>query len=367
MPARAKHNNSNLMSFVRLNGTRCHKMVAAAANKNVIFKLLRSAGTAILALPDDWRILQQSGRARSHPRNFCTKTTIGFRQQMDHTVPPKEYKWMPNNLISENFRLGPNGHVCIVLNRRIQVPAHVVKRLWKNAILRCTVDGGSNHWRNFVVSQAQQAALRQTEQTMSDSDNDTTPVAELVEPPDLITGDFDSITEETIEFFKSTPKINTPDQDATDFTKAFTVLQPVMVQRKVKDVVVFHDCSGRLDQVMANLNTLYKMQKDNCNVYLLSGDSITWLLRPGKHTIQIPLDLVTNQRWCSLIPVGSPAHNVTTTGLKWNLYHAQLDFGGMVSTSNTYSTEFVQVQTDGNLIWSMGAYDFEEKPQSSVK
>jgi len=38
-----------------------------------------------------------------------------------------------------------------------------------------------------------------------------------------------------------------------------------------------------------------------------------------------------------------------------------MEFGGMVSTSNTYSTEFVQVQTDSNLIWSMGAYDFEEK------
>lgn len=349
------HNSSNFMSFVRLNGTRCRKMAAAAAIKNAIFKLFSSAGTG-LALPDELRILMKFGNLSAHPRNFCSKTTIGFRQQMDHTIPPKEYKWMPSNLISENFRLGPNGHVCIVLNRQIQVPAHVVKLLWKNATVRCAVDGGSNHWRNFITTQA--AGLQKDE---SKTNNDTGSSVEMVEPPDLITGDFDSITEETVEFFKSTPKINTPDQDATDFTKAFTVLQPVMQQRKICDVVVFHDSSGRLDQVMANLNTLYKMQKDTCNVYLLSGDSITWLLRPGKHTIQVPLDLVSNQRWCSLMPVGSAAHNVTTTGLKWNLYHAQMEFGGMVSTSNTYSTEFVQVQTDSNLIWSMGAYDFEEK------
>ncbi|KAH8359397.1 hypothetical protein KR093_006505 [Drosophila rubida] len=348
------------MIFVRLNGTRCRNMAATAAIKNAIFKLLRSAGAA-LSLPDEWRILKQSGNISGHPRNFCTKTTIGFRQQMDHTVPPKEYKWVPNNLISENFTLGANGHVCIVLNRQVQVPAHVVKRLWKNATLRCAVDGGSNHWRDFVIAQA---ASTEPKQTKSKNDNEGASV-ELVDPPDLITGDFDSITEETVEFFKSTPKINTPDQDATDFTKAFTVLQPVMVQRKLHDVVVFHDCSGRLDQIMGNLNTLYKMQKETCNVYLLSGNSITWLLRPGKHTIQIPLDLVTNQRWCALMPVGSTAHNVTTTGLKWNLYHAQLDFGGVVSTSNTYSTEFVQVQTDSNLIWSMGAYEFEDKPRST--
>ncbi|KAL7730049.1 hypothetical protein ACLKA6_009336 [Drosophila palustris] len=334
-------------------------MAAAAAIKNAIFKLLRGgAGTAI-TLPYDWRVFKQSGNIAVHPRNYCNKTTIGFRQQMDHTIPPKEFKWMPSNLISENFKLGPNGHVCMVLNRQIQIPPHVVKQLWKNATIRCAVDGGSNHWRNFITTQAAGSV-----QTKGNNDGGA---PEMVEPPDLITGDFDSITEETIEFFKSTPKINTPDQNATDFTKAFTVLQPVMQQRKVHDVVVFHDSSGRLDQVMANINTLYKMQKDNCNVYLLSGDSITWLLRPGKHTIQVPLDLVAKQRWCSLMPVGSTSHNVTTTGLKWNLYHAQMEFGGMVSTSNTYSTEFVQVQTDGNLIWSMGAYDFEEKVRSTAE
>lgn len=44
-----------------------------------------------------------------------------------------------------------------------------------------------------------------------------------------------------------------------------------------------------------------------------------------------------------------------------------MEFGGMVSTSNTYSTEFVQVETDANLIWSMGAYDFEDKVRQTPK
>jgi len=49
------------------------------------------------------------------------------------------------------------------------------------------------------------------------------------------------------------------------------------------------------------------------------------------------------------------------------LDHAQLEFGGMVSTSNTYATEFVQVETDANLIWSMGAYEFEDKVRQAAK
>lgn len=289
-------------------------------------------------LPDHCRFFTQSGSPSLRPRYLCTKTTIGFRQQMDHTVPPKEYTWKPGHLINENFRLGDNGHVCMVLNRQINVPPHVVKLLWKNgkprhdinknfettdrnqleffqsATIRCAIDGGSNRWRSFMMSQATGKQIKDEKETNKDDEK-----TDMIEPPDLITGDFDSITQETVEFFKTIPKINTPDQDATDFTKAFAVMQPVMEQRKLHDVVVFTECSGRLDQTMANLNTLYKMQKEKCNVYLVSGDSITWLLRPGKHTIQIPLDLVTEQRWCSLMPLGSPAHNVTTTGLKWNL------------------------------------------------
>ncbi|XP_017141778.2 thiamin pyrophosphokinase 1 [Drosophila miranda] len=328
--------------------------MATACNRNTVLNLMRGAAHR-MAITDGDRHFTRVGTL-VHKRIFCTKTTIGFRQQMDHTVPPKEFKWTPGNMINENFKLGDNGHVCVVLNRQIQVPAHVVKSLWKNAAVRCAVDGGSNHWREFLLGQGVIKRPKGAPATGGP-----------FEPLDVITGDFDSITEETVDFFKSTPKIHTPDQDATDFTKAITVLQPVMAQRKIHDVIVFHDTSGRLDQVMANLNTLYKAQKDNCNVFLLSGDSITWLLRPGKHTIQVPLDLVKTQRWCSLMPVGSMAHNVTTTGLKWNLYHTQMEFGGMVSTSNTYSTEFVQVETDANLIWSMGAYDFEEKLRQTSK
>ncbi|XP_016980319.1 thiamin pyrophosphokinase 1 [Drosophila rhopaloa] len=343
------------MNWVQLYGTRCRTMTPPSG-PGAALNWMRLSGRGFGLI----RITRVGRPAHPHPhtthptahRLLCTKTTIGFRQQMDHTIPPKEFKWTPGNLINENFKLGDNGHVCVVLNRQIQVPSHVVKLLWKNAAVRCAVDGGSNHWRDFVVAQA-----------MSKKAAATTPL----EPLDVITGDFDSITEDTVDFFKTTPKVHTPDQDATDFTKAIAVLQPVMAQRKIRDVVVFHDTSGRLDQVMANINTLYKSQKDNCNVFLLSGDSVTWLLRPGKHTIQVPVDLVTSQRWCSLMPVGSSAHNVTTTGLKWNLYHAQMEFGGMVSTSNTYATEFVQVETDANLIWSMGAYDFEEKVRQTAK
>lgn len=81
-----------------------------------------------------------------------------------------------------------------------------------------------------------------------------------------------------------------------------------------------------IDQIMANINTIFKYEQDFFNIHLLSGNSLTWLLRPGKHSITIPSELVQDKRWCALIPVGQEATNVTTKGLKWNLSMFVLGF-----------------------------------------
>lgn len=77
---------------------------------------------------------------------------------------------------------------------------------------------------------------------------------------------------------------------------------------------------GRIDQVMANINTLFMAKKNfpDLRVFRLSSDSISWLLTPGCYKISIPEVLRNNKEWCSLVPVGAPA-TLTTFGLKWNL------------------------------------------------
>lgn len=80
---------------------------------------------------------------------------------------------------------------------------------------------------------------------------------------------------------------------------------------------------------------------------------MTWLLFPATHTIHIPES--TENLWCALIPIGS-ASVVTTKGLKWNLTNDKLEFGGIVSTSNTYdgTSKKVEIVNDKFLLWSMG-------------
>lgn len=51
----------------------------------------------------------------------------------------------------------------------------------------------------------------------------------------------------------------------------------------------------------------------------IANNSLTWVLRPGLHSIIISKILVENNSWCGLLPIGAPVNSIITTGLKWNL------------------------------------------------
>uniref|UniRef100_A0A667YID9 Thiamin pyrophosphokinase 1 n=1 Tax=Myripristis murdjan TaxID=586833 RepID=A0A667YID9_9TELE len=132
--------------------------------------------------------------------------------------------------------------------------------------------------------------------------------------PDYISGDFDSITTEVKAFYadKGCRLIETADQDLTDFTKCLAIMVEEIHRRQLQ----------------------------------------------GSHRLQVNTGL--EGEWCSLIPVGGPCQTLTT-GLKWNLSNQVLQFGKLVSTSNTYEPvapgeprKPVTVTTDQPLLWSMG-------------
>lgn len=90
-------------------------------------------------------------------------------------------------------------------------------------------------------------------------------------------------------------------------------------------MVVLVDTSGRFDQIVANVNTLFKAREiiPDVKVIQLASNSLTWLLTEGTHLIHIPQVLRKNSEWCALIPFGGSCR-VTTNGLKWNLGNKHL-------------------------------------------
>jgi thiamine pyrophosphokinase len=204
-----------------------------------------------------------------------------------------------------------------------------------------TVDGGTNKWLHWLKQHNLEHKLKH---------------------PNLITGDFDSVYAKSLDFFSESNVIKTPNQEYTDFTKCLQiVLENHAKELKLTYIIALCETSGRFDQIIANINTLFiHEQKFDIPVYILSANNLTWLLSFGQHVIHIPQSV--KKLWCSLIPIGSPC-NISTTGLKWNLKNQKMQFGDIVSTSNAYDelSNVVDITIDSNILWSMGISKIDDE------
>lgn len=256
--------------------------------------------------------------------NYVSQNGLGNNHGILHT---------PGEFLSKTQGLTCKYSI-MVLNRPILCDADLLFYLWNEANIRQTVDGGTNHWLSFLENNSGRAA----------------------KAPDIVSGDFDSIREDVMLCVEKLGCriVKTPDQNETDFTKAVKLVD----NNEIDTILVIAESSGRMDQIMASIQTLFKMHlsKPDLKIVLMSSKSLSWLLPEGKHMIQIPQSILDAKTWCSLIPVGA-AVNVTTQGLQWDLNNTRCAFGdGIVSTSNTYSGKLTKIEiiTDGYIFWSMG-------------
>lgn len=120
-------------------------------------------------------------------------------------------------------------------------------------------------------------------------------------------------------------------------------------------MLLLTDFAGRIDQLLSQINTLFKQSNiENVNIYLRSRDTLGWILWPGQHEIQVSPEYVAKQVWCGYIPMNGRC-NVTTTGLKYDLTGGFVEFGLLISSSNTYNSPTVRINCDNHLFWSMGS------------
>jgi len=174
--------------------------------------------------------------------------------------------------------------------------------------------------------------------------------------PDIICGDFDSVSKDTLEMYgkQGSKIIVTPDQDETDFTKAVLVCLDAEKEKQVNyDVIlVVNTVGGRPDHVLSNFHTLHRFV-GQCTPLVLCdiGCSASWVIQPG---ICHKISRQRTASWCCLVPLTGESV-VNTTGLKWNLNNQILKFGQLISTSNAFddTSSLVTVKCDSPLLWSM--------------
>ncbi|CAF0741717.1 unnamed protein product [Rotaria sordida] len=223
----------------------------------------------------------------------------------------------------------------MILNYSLDSLRNLLKKdIWNKALIRGCVDGGSNILKIYS-NEINENFL-----------------------PDYISGDFDSITQQTYEYYKSISTINfisTQNQNATDFTKCVDIMMEK--HSTLNNLLVFCSLGGRFDHTIGIIHTLYILNNNypNLQIYLINDHDIVFLLHANKLN-RIHIQSKYNGNICSLLPIGQSAH-VQTNGLRWNINKTQeLNFTKLVSSSNTYestTTPYVDVHTDNDIIWTM--------------
>jgi thiamine pyrophosphokinase len=143
---------------------------------------------------------------------------------------------------------------------------------------------------------------------------------------DLLVGDMDSVTEDSLGHLEGVPTLVHPvDKDATDLDLA---LRAVLDAGDIDRVLVLGGIGGRLDHLLANAAVLCSPHLAALRIEWLAPPARTAVVRDGVVLRGRPGELV------SLIPLGGAVAGVHTEGLRWALAGDDLAFGASRGVSN---------------------------------
>jgi thiamine pyrophosphokinase len=192
-------------------------------------------------------------------------------------------------------------HALIIANGILPHPDYV-RALVKFANFVVCADGGANHAQTLGIK------------------------------PDIIIGDFDSITPATKIFFQNILQLHLDDQNTTDLEKAIDHC----LDRKITSIDVVGALGSRIDHTTGSLgcfkkygNKIHIRMIDSMGELTLIRKELHIEMREGEKLSLIPLDRCTG---------------VTTTNLKYALNNDILELGVREAISNEATSIHVSVQ-----------------------
>ncbi|KAJ5760047.1 hypothetical protein N7520_007203 [Penicillium odoratum] len=241
---------------------------------------------------------------------------------------------------------------------------------------------------------------------------------ESTELPNTIIGDLDSLNPTVRKHYEmlGVTILEDPDQYSTDFTKCLKYLnthaseiiasprrsqdsQSSSSSHSVLEIVILGGLGGRVDQAFSQIHHLYMMTKTQREIreahrisetnthssnsaiggslYLVSEESITFVLHQGRNIIHTPAtrradtDQATSgigsqhetsknteeakyffEENVGIIPLSAPA-SITTQGFEWDVQNWHTEIGGQISTSNHIRAEKVEVETSVPVLFTV--------------
>ncbi|KAJ5716003.1 thiamine pyrophosphokinase eukaryotic [Penicillium malachiteum] len=301
----------------------------------------------------------------------------------------------------------PSPYALLILNQPINEKAFEVLNEYASYII--CADGGANRLYDLTKSQGKESIIL----------------------PNTIVGDLDSLNLKIRQHYEDlgVTILEDPDQYSTDFTKCLKhlnthsseIIASPRKQRKdstsgskwapdsVLEIVILGGLGGRVDQAFSQIHHLYMMTRAQRelretpqyqdqdqqgykkpsaaggNLYLVSEESITFVLQQGKNIIYTPgtrrpdiaqaaLDTGSQPENSSeatlkrkrdvegteyffeenigIIPLSAPA-SITTQGFEWDVQDWHTEIGGQLSTSNHIRAEKVEIETSVSVLFTV--------------
>ncbi|KAI0988674.1 hypothetical protein GJ496_004376 [Pomphorhynchus laevis] len=226
--------------------------------------------------------------------------------------------------------------------------------IWPYSTYRVCVDGGANDFislcpQNESIENQRTSSLDRQAKSMQNGDMSENLPTTLndgdvqITFPDLVCGDFDSISKTTLDYLKANhcTVIETPDQNFTDFEKALCILVESGHLTGIDAVYAVCLLSGQIDHTLSNLSILYKANHllECIPLYLFSDVDVTFLISDtSSKWIHIDAKSEFSVNRCSIIPIMGTSL-VWTRGLYWDLDGNSLLFGHFISISNKFKLE----------------------------
>jgi thiamine pyrophosphokinase len=160
---------------------------------------------------------------------------------------------------------------------------------------------------------------------------------------DVVIGDLDSVTPETLAAAETAGArvVRHPQaKDATDLELALDEAVALGARR----VLLVASAAGRLDHLVASLLLLGSQRYAELELDALVGDALVHVIRRERTLEGTPGALLT------LVPLGGPATGVTTQGLEYPLARETLQPGTTRGVSNVFTGTEARVGLDGGVL-----------------
>ncbi len=166
--------------------------------------------------------------------------------------------------------------------------------------------------------------------------------------PDIILGDFDSISRTTKKLFRRVPQIFLEDQNSTDLEKGLDFC----IHRHIAAADIVGATGDRIDHTTGCIGALKKYGK---RIEIMAFDAVG-TLQPVVHALHLRTSVGEK---ISLIPVDR-CSGITTTNLRYPLEDDRLALGIREGTSNEATAKRVTIRVRrGTLL----CYRFHTRPQ----